>query len=201
MSEFGQMLSPSMPPPNMPQLPSSFGARFCRWVFRVCGWRFVGELPDVPKLVAIAAPHSSNWDVIWGLLFKIGWRLEITFIGKREAFFWPIGPILKHFGGIPINRQAAQGLVGEMARLFAAHDKLWLALAPEGTRKKVKKWKSGFLRIAREAGVPILPAYFHYPEKTIGVGPLFYPSGDIEADMTRIREFYAPWQGKNRGTT
>ena len=84
--------------------------------------------------------------------------------------------------------------------MFAANEKLWLALAPEGTRKKVKEWKSGFLRIALAANVPILPVYFHYPEKTIGFGPLFHPSGDVDADMAKIRGFYRPWQGKNRGT-
>jgi 1-acyl-sn-glycerol-3-phosphate acyltransferase len=87
-----------------------------------------------------------------------------------------------------------------MAALFQQHERLWLALAPEGTRKKVQKWKGGFWHIARAAGVPILPAYFHYPEKIIGFGPLFHPSGDLEADMAKIREFYRPWIGKNRGT-
>jgi 1-acyl-sn-glycerol-3-phosphate acyltransferase len=187
-------------PPQAPQLPPSIWARLCRWIFRRCGWRFAGEFPDVAKCVVIAAPHSSNWDVVWGLLLKIGWRLDVKFMGKREAFFWPVGLILKHFGGIPIDRKAAQGLVGEMTDLFATREKLWLALAPEGTRKKVTKWKSGFLRIAREAQVPVLPAYFHYPQKTIGLGPLFHLTGNLEADMARIRAFYVPWQGKNRGT-
>ena len=187
-------------PPQVPQLPPSIWARLCRWIFFRCGWRFAGEFPDVAKCVVIAAPHSSNWDVVWGLLLKIGWRLDIRFMGKREAFFWPVGAILRHFGGIPIDRKAAQGLVGEMTNLFATREKLWLALAPEGTRKKVTKWKSGFLRIAREAQVPVLPAYFHYPQKTIGLGPLFHLSGNLEADMARIRAFYVPWQGKNRGT-
>ena len=189
------------PPPNVPQFPPSFAGRLSRRIFRRCGWRLAGELPNVPKLVAIAAPHSTNWDVVWGLLFIIGLRLQIRFIGKREAFFWPVGPLLRSFGGIPIDRSAAHGLVGDMARQFAADDKLWLALAPEGTRKKVHKWKTGFWHIARAAGVPILPAYFHYPEKIIGLGPLIYPSDDLAADMAKIREFYRPWQGKNRGTT
>jgi 1-acyl-sn-glycerol-3-phosphate acyltransferase len=188
-------------PPNAPQYPPSFAGRLCRRTFLACGWRVAGELPNVPKLVAIAAPHSTNWDVVWGLLFIIGLRLQIRFIGKREAFVWPIGPLLRSFGGIPIDRSAAHGVVDEMARQFATHDRLWFALAPEGTRKKVHKWKSGFWHIARAAGVPILPAYFHYPEKTIGFGPLIYPSDDLAADMAKIREFYKPWQGKNRGTT
>ena len=187
-------------PPNVPQLGPSLAAPVCRWLFRRCGWRVVGELPDIPKLVAIAAPHSSNWDVIWGLLVKIGLRLDVGFIGKREAFFWPLGPILRNFGGIPIDRKAAQDVVGEMRRRFETRDRLWLAIAPEGTRKRVQKWKSGFWRIAHEAGVPILPVYFHYPEKTIGFGPLIHPGDDLDADMARIREFYRPWIGRNRGT-
>ena len=87
-----------------------------------------------------------------------------------------------------------------MRREFQSRDRFWLALAPEGTRKKVQKWKTGFWHIAREAGVPILPIYFHYPEKTVGLGPLFHPTDDVAADMARIREFYRPWIGKNRGT-
>jgi len=187
-------------PPQMPQYPPSGAGALCRWLFARRGWRVVGEFPNVPKLVAIAAPHSSNWDVIWGLLVKIGMRLNVRFIGKREAFFWPLGPILRGFGGIAIDRRHAQNVVADMAAMFAQNEKLWLAIAPEGTRKKVKEWKNGFWRIARAANVPILPVYFHYPEKTIGLGPLIYPSDDLDADMAKIREFYKPWQGKNRGT-
>jgi 1-acyl-sn-glycerol-3-phosphate acyltransferase len=196
------MSAPVFPPvqPNMPRLGPSLAAPLWRWIFARGGWRVAGEFPDVAKAVVIAAPHSTNWDVIWGLLVKFGLRLDVHFIGKREAFFWPLGPVLRAFGGMPIDRKAAHGVVGEMARQFAAHERFWLAIAPEGTRKKVKKWKSGFWHIARAANVPIIPIYFHYPEKTLGFGPLLYPSADVDADMARIREFYAPWQGKNRGS-
>jgi len=187
-------------PEHVPQLGPSPAAPLCRWLYTHCGWKLAGEVPDVAKLVAIAAPHSTNWDVIWGLLLKVGLRLDVHFIGKREAFFWPLGPILRNFGGIGIDRSAAHGVVDEMRRQFEGHERFWLALAPEGTRKKVQKWKSGFWHIARATGVPILPVYFHYPEKTLGIGPLFQPSADLEADMARIREFYRPWIGKNRGT-
>ena len=187
-------------PPNLPQFAPSFAAPICRWIFARCGWRVAGEFPNVAKLVVIAAPHSTNWDVVWGLLVKVGLRLDIRFIGKREAFVWPLGPLLRSFGGIPIDRSAAHGVVGEMRRQFESHERFWLAIAPEGTRKKVQKWKSGFWHIAHDAGVPILPVYFHYPEKTVGLGPLIHPGGDVDADMTRIREFYRPWVGKNRGT-
>ncbi|MBU6198140.1 MAG: lysophospholipid acyltransferase family protein [Xanthomonadaceae bacterium] len=196
------MSAPAFPqaPPQMPQYAPSLTGALCRYLYLRSGWRVAGEPPDMPKLVAIAAPHSSNWDVIWGLLVKLGLRLDVRFIGKREAFFWPLGPVLRGFGGIPIDRRHAQNVVREMAELFAANERLWLAIAPEGTRKKVKEWKSGFWRIARAANVPILPVYFHYPEKTIGFGQLIYPSDDLDADMARIREFYRPWMGKNRGT-
>jgi len=187
-------------PPNMPQTRPSMATGICRWLLGLFGWRMVGELPDVAKLVVIAAPHSTNWDVSWGLLFKISLRLDVHFIGKREAFVWPLGSVLRAFGGIPVDRSAAHGVVGEMGRQFAERDRFWLALAPEGTRRKVQKWKTGFWHIARKAGVPVLPVYFHYPEKTVGLGPLFHPTDDVAADMARIREFYRPWIGKNRGT-
>lgn len=187
-------------PAQVPQLAPSCAGALSRWVYARCGWRIDGELPNVPKLVAIVAPHSSAWDVIWGLLAKIGLRLSIRFIGKREAFVWPFGPILRGFGGIPIDRKHAQNVVGEITQLFAANERLWFALAPEGTRRHVKEWKSGFWRIAHAAQVPILPVYFHYPDKTIGFGPLIHPSDDLNADMAKVREFYKPWLGKNRGT-
>jgi 1-acyl-sn-glycerol-3-phosphate acyltransferase len=91
-------------------------------------------------------------------------------------------------------------VVDEMRRQFETNERFWLAIAPEGTRKKVHKWKSGFWHIARAAGVPILPVYFHYPERTVGFGPLLHPGDDLEADMAKIREFYRPWIGRNRGT-
>ena len=197
------MNAPRFPPvpEQMPRLPPApLVGPVCRWIFARCGWRMAGEFPDVAKLVAIAAPHSSNWDVVWGLLVKFGLRLDVRFIGKREAFFWPLGPLLRRFGGIPIDRSGAHGVVGEMRTQFEQRKGFWLAIAPEGTRKPVKKWKSGFWHIAHDAGVPILPIYFHYPERTIGFGPLFHTSDDMAADLARIREFYVPWQGKNRGT-
>jgi len=188
---------PTHLPAQVPQFPPSLGGNLCRWLLRSGGWRFAGELPDVPKLVLIAAPHSSNWDGIFGLLFKVALRLDIRFVGKREVFFWPLGALLRRLGGIPIDRHAAHDLVAQIAGEFAKRERLWFGLAPEGTRKKVKKWKSGFWHIARAAQVPILPAYFHYPDKTIGVGPLLVPSDSYEVDMAKLRAFYAPIRGKN----
>lgn len=194
--------SPSMParlPPAMPQFPD----RAWRKPFRACvnaaGWRLEGELPDVPKLVLIVAPHSSWWDGIWGLLFKVALGVDISFMAKRELFRWPLGGLLRRLGGVPIVRDAAHDVVGQMVARFAASERLWLGIEPEGTRKAVTRWKSGFWHIARQAGVPILPGYFDYPRKVIGLGPLFHPGPDKDADIAALRAFYAPFRGKHRG--
>jgi 1-acyl-sn-glycerol-3-phosphate acyltransferase len=196
--------APLLPPipPNMPQLPAQ--RRFSRWlgrsVLRLGGWRVTGTLPDIPKLVLIAAPHSSNWDGIWGMAAKMALGFDVRVLGKDALFWWPLSTVLRQLGVIPLDRSRPQGVVDQAVELVRSSPKMWFALAPEGTRKPVEKWKSGFLKIAHGAGVPVLMAYFHYPERTIGIGPLFHTSGDLEADMAAVRAWYRPWQGKNRGT-
>jgi 1-acyl-sn-glycerol-3-phosphate acyltransferase len=185
--------------PSMPQFPGNAWRRLCAKLLRLAGWRLVGELPDRAKLVLIAAPHSSWWDGIWGLLFRSALGADISFMAKRELFKGPLGWALRRAGGIPIERTNAHGVVEQMVERFAAVERLWLGITPEGTRKRVTKWKNGFWHIAREAGVPIVPVYFDYPTRTIGLGPLFEPSADLTADVAELRAFYAPWRGKHRG--
>lgn len=188
-------------PPNMPQVKPN---RFTRWlgrsVLRLGGWRMTGTLPDIPKLVLIAAPHSSNWDGIWGFAAKLALGFEVKVLGKEQLFWWPLGPLLRRLGVIPIDRSSPQGTVQQAAELIRDSDRMWFALTPEGTRRKVERWKGGFLKIAQQAQVPVLMAYFHYPEKVIGVGEVFHPTGDMEADMAYVRAWYRPWIGRNRGT-
>lgn len=186
-------------PPEMPQFPPHIGRRFCGWVLRRGGWRLVGELPNRGKLVLIAAPHSSWWDGFWGLLFKTALGADIAFMAKRELFRGPLGWVLGQLGGVPIERSATHGVVEQMVERFQQNPRLWLGIAPEGTRKRVAKWKTGFWHIAREAKVPILPVYFDYPSKTIGIGPLFDPGDDVKADLAALRDFYRPFRGKYRG--
>jgi 1-acyl-sn-glycerol-3-phosphate acyltransferase len=189
-------------PPNMPQVPAN--RRFSRWfgrsVLRLGGWRVSGTLPDIPKLVLIAAPHSSNWDGVWGMAAKIAMGFDARVLGKDSLFWWPLSILLRRLGVIPLDRSNPQGVVEQSVALIRRSPKLWFALAPEGTRKPVERWKSGFLKIAHGAGVPILLVYFHYPDKIIGMGPLFHTTGDLQADMAAIRAWYRPWQGRNRGT-
>lgn len=189
---------PGQLPEQMPKFRDRVGRRACRALVKLCGWHLVGDFPDVPKLVLIAAPHSSWWDGIWGLLIKIAVGANIHFMAKQELFIGPQGWMLRRLGGMPIDRRATKGVVEQMVDAFTDKPSLWLALAPEGTRKQVESWKSGFWHIAHQAGVPVFPIAFHYPGKSIHLGPLFELSDDMQADIKRLRQFYAPFKGKHR---
>ena len=200
MAADGPLLPPI--PPNMPQVPAS--RRFSRWlgrtILRLGGWRVTGTFPDIPRLVLIAAPHSSNWDGIWGMAAKMALGFDARILGKDSLFWWPLSVVLRRLGGIPLDRSKPQGVVEQSIELIRQSPQLWFALAPAGTRKPVQQWNAGCLKLAHGAGVPVLMAYFHYPDRTIGIGPLFHTTGDLPADMAAIRAWYRPWQGKNRGT-
>lgn len=187
-------------PPSMPRTRSS---RFTRWMarsaLRACGWRVVGAFPDAPKAVLLGAPHSSNWDGFWGLLVKVALGVDVRIFAKHQLFWWPLGPLLRRLGVIEVNRSATRGFVDQIVDRFGSEERLWIGIAPEGTRKPVERWKTGFWKIAKGAGVPVVPAYFHYPDKTIGIGEPFALGDDMDADMARIRAWYAPWRGRNRG--
>lgn len=189
-------------PPQAPRVPPSAFSRWLgRTVLRLGGWRMVGAFPDLPKVVLIGAPHSTNWDGIWGFAAKMALGLDIKILGKDSLFRVPVlGALLRRFGVIPVDRSAAHGVVEQAAEMIMSADRLWFGLAPEGTRRLVERWKPGFWKIARAAGVPVLPAYFHYPDKVIGIGPPFELTGDMDADLARIRDWYRPWQGKYHGT-
>ena len=188
-------------PPNAPRVrPNGFARWLGRTILKLGGWRMVGAFPDIAKLVLIAAPHSSNWDGIYGFAAKLAMGLDIKVLGKRELFWWPLGPVLRRLGVIAVDRNAAGGVAEQAASLIIQADTIWFALAPEGTRKPVTRWKSGFWKIARMADVPVLPAYFHYPDRIIGIGPPFVLGADMAADIARIRDWYRPWQGRHHGT-
>jgi 1-acyl-sn-glycerol-3-phosphate acyltransferase len=171
-----------------------------RGLLRLSGWRLVGQLPDEPKLILIGAPHSSYWDGVWGLMMKIALGINVNIMIKREVLEGPLGVILRPIGMIPINRSAALNVVDQMVQRFREKDRMWLGITPEGTRKHVKQWKSGFLRIARDAGVPILPVFIDYPSKCFTLGPPVRASDDPDADMAAIRAMFRPYRGKYRNT-
>lgn len=194
-------MSPRLPPlaPAVPQVRRGPGHYACRAFLRLAGWRLEGSLPEVRRLVVIAAPHSSAWDGFWGLLFKVGLGLDLHFMGKRELFRGPLGWVLRRLGGLPVDRQAPHGVVEQMSSLFAGADALWLGLAPEGTRRATLRWRSGFWHIARAAAVPVLPVAFDYPQRRIVVGVPFTPSASFEEDLQQLKAFYLPFRGLRRG--
>lgn len=174
------------------------------WTLRALGlvawlmpWRIEGELPDVPKLVMIAAPHSSNFDGVYGLCAACAIGFEPAWMGKHTLFQTPLAPLLFRLGGIPTDRGQAHGVVRQMADEFARRERMWLVLAPEGTRKPVPRWRSGFYRIALAAGVPIFPVAFDYPRRRVVLLPLFEPTGDYAADLARLQALYLPFEGRH----
>jgi 1-acyl-sn-glycerol-3-phosphate acyltransferase len=167
-----------------------------RNVLRLLGWRAVGEFPPgCERCVLIAAPHTSNWDLPFMIAFQMAFELRISWMGKHTLFLGPFGSFMRWLGGIPVHRGERDGKVDEMARLFAERAQLVLAIAPEGTRGRADHWKSGFYRIAREARVPIVPAYLDYGTRTAGFGPPIVPSASLRADMDQLRAVYAGKRG------
>jgi 1-acyl-sn-glycerol-3-phosphate acyltransferase len=182
--------------PNVQRAHGPFAAAVGRFIMGIRGWRVEGEFPNVPRMVLIVAPHTSNWDFPVGLQAKLALRLGCTFIGKHTLFRWPFGILMRWLGGIPVDRSAAAGFASDVARAMREAEKMTVALAPEGTRKLIPQWKSGFYRIAVESGAPILPVGFDYSRKVVFFAPLFHPTGDYERDLAQLRSYYRPGMGK-----
>lgn len=163
---------------------------------KLLGWKMTGALPDLPKMVIAAGPHTSNWDFLVGVGAMYSSGFKVSFLGKDSLFRPPLGWIMRWLGGRPVDRSAAHGLVAESIRQIADADKFILALAPEGTRKPTRQWKTGFWHVAKGARLPIVLGYFDYAAKEVGFGPVIWP-GEIEDDMRTIQQFYATKRGKN----
>ena len=190
-------------PVHVPDRPASlprWGSPALRSVghglLRGMGWRFVGALPDGPRFVAIGAPHTSNWDFVVAMSALMALGLRVHWVGKHTLFRPPFGSFMRWLGGIPIDREATRGIVEQLVDAFEERDRFILGIAPEGTRSKVTRWKTGFYRIAQGAGVPILPVGIDWATRSIHLGDLFVPTGDREADMARLRAWFAPFVGK-----
>jgi 1-acyl-sn-glycerol-3-phosphate acyltransferase len=173
---------------------------FSRAFLRLTGWRIEGALPEgAPKAVLIAAPHTSNWDLPYTLMTAFYLRLKIYWMGKESIFRWPFGPLMRWLGGISVDRGRSTNLVAASADAIRVADgPLQLVVPPEGTRGRTRHWKTGFYFIALQAEVPIILAYMDYPRKLAGLGPVFVPTGDVDADMLKIKQFYAPFKGKRQ---
>ena len=167
-----------------------FWPRVARFLLRMGGWTAVGPQFDVKKAVIIGAPHTSNWDGYWALVYMVATGLRVKFFIKKSLFWFPLNILLRGLGGIPLDRGKAGRAVDQAVALINDNEEIYLGLAPEGTRSLKPGWKSGFYRIAEEAGVPILLAFFDYENKRLGIGPMYTLTGDPEGDLAIIRSFY-----------
>ena len=167
-----------------------------RAMLKLLGWRVEGEFPNLPKFVVAVAPHTSNWDFVVGASAMFALDLRLAFIGKHTIFRGPFAPVLRWMGGIPVDRSSPHGVVGESVAAFAATERRILAIAPEGTRSRVRQFKSGFLHIARGAGVPVTLAALDYEARCVRIGPTFEVGADIEAERAKTEAFFAPVRGK-----
>jgi 1-acyl-sn-glycerol-3-phosphate acyltransferase len=165
-------------------------------LLKLLGWRANGVLPRELKYVLIVAPHTSNWDLFYGIILAFALKLDARYIAKKELFRGVFSPLMTWSGAIPIDRSSSHHIVDQMASKFKESEKFILALAPEGTRHRKDCWKSGFYHIALDAHVPILLAFIDYASKTGGAGPLIYPTGNLEQDTSVFRNFYLTVQGK-----
>lgn len=154
-------------------------------------WTILGDLPDTPRFVLIVAPHTSNWDFVVALLADLALDMDAAWMGKHTIFVGPFGRWLHGLGGIPVIRHAAHNVVAQMVSEFARRDRMILALAPEGTRRKVKRWKSGYWHIAHAVGVPILPVGLDYRRRAIVIGELLQPGDSHEDDEATLLRFFA----------
>ena len=164
-------------------------------ILAIIGWRAIGKPLNNQRFVLIGAPHTSNWDFPLMLMVVLKLRLKPNWMGKHSLFMFPFGGFMRWLGGIPIDRSQHNGVVDQVVEQYRQNPQLVVLVPPEGTRKQVKEWKTGFYHIARNAGVPILMGYLDVGKKEAGLADFFFPTGDTEADILAIRAFYADKKG------
>lgn len=186
------------PPQQAPRMGNCVTRALGRGLLRLLGWKITGDFPDEPKLVLALAPHTSNWDFVIAFAALMATGIRVSYLMKKEAFIWPFKGFFMAWGGIPLDRQAAQDTVEQIHCWFAVHDKVWVVITPEGTRSKVERWKKGFLRLAYAAEVPVLLVAWDYPRKTIVLDRCWPLTGDIDEDEVAMRTYVnITYRGRN----
>ena len=171
---------------------------FYKWLLKLSGWKLTTNLlPTDKKLICIFAPHTSNWDFVTMVVAKFALGIKVRYLGKHSLFKWPYGWFFRALGGIPVYRHEHNNVVGQVGKLIKENESIWLALAPEGTRSFTPYWKSGFYHIAETTKLPMLMFYLDNKSRTIGFSDLLVVSGDIDADMKKISDFYSDKEGYN----
>lgn len=175
--------------PNTPRM----GNALTRWIgdviLKAMGWTLVGKLPDLKKAIIIGGPHTSNWDLFLAMGSMLSVGLKFSWMMKKEAFIWPLGGLWKSMGGIPIDRAAKIDVIGQVKNFFATQDKVWLGITPEGTRSKVERYKTGYLRIAKGVGVPLFIVGIDSVNKHVVLDKVWEPTDEIETENAAIKAY------------
>lgn len=175
--------------------------RISKWfgltILKLLGWKVTGDFPAQQKMVVAVAPHTSNWDFIITISVVLALNLQIKFMAKSALFTFPLKKLMLSLGGVPIDRNAKNGTVMQMVQQFSDQEQLILAIAPEGTRSKTRQWKSGFLRIASKANVPLLPVSIDYQKKEVHFLDLVTVSDNIDEELYRFKQNYNEVCAKN----
>jgi 1-acyl-sn-glycerol-3-phosphate acyltransferase len=180
-----------------PRRGNAFSRALATTALKLAGWRIEGGLPREPRFVTVVAPHTSNWDFLVAVAAMFAVGLRLTWLGKHTLFRWPADPVLRWLGGEPVDRSVQGGTVSQAVQRFRAEPRYALGMAPEGTRKRVTEWKSGFHRIARQAGVPLFPVWLDYGARTVRLGAPIWPTEDADADIARLRATYTKDMARN----
>jgi 1-acyl-sn-glycerol-3-phosphate acyltransferase len=180
----------SQPDLALPRWGNRLTQRVGAAVLRAWGWRVTGAVPAVPKLVVVAAPHTSWFDVPLGVAAMLALGIRVHWFAKHTLFWPPLRTLLRWLGGFPVDRAVHGGVTAHVARLMRSRQRFVLALAPEGTRRKVARWRSGFYHIARGAGAAVVPVALDYSRREIAIGPPLAPSGDYDADLAHVKRHF-----------
>jgi len=184
-------------PPSLPRRGNAVTRALARALLALFGWRIEGQIPDRPKLVAIVAPHTSNWDFVLGIATVYALGLRVRFLGKHTLFRPPLGWLMRWLGGTPVVRETPQGAVSAAVEMMAGEEKVVLGLAPAGTRTRGAPWRSGFYHIAVIAKAPILPVAFDFGRRAIRLFPPLEPGGDYASDLPKLQALYEGVRGMN----
>jgi 1-acyl-sn-glycerol-3-phosphate acyltransferase len=193
-------MTPALIEDSLPRRGGALTRLVGRGLLKVLGWRVEGQLPDRRKIVAIVAPHSSGLDFLIAIGLVFWWNLRVRYIGKKELFRFPLGPVMSWLGGIPIDRQASTGVIDQVVAEIERSDRVLLGIAPEGTRRYGARWKTGFYWIAKRTGAAIVPVYLDWSRKVIGLLPPIEPTEDAAADLADIVRHYAGYTRRDGRT-
>lgn len=163
---------------------------------KILGWRIIGNKPTANKFVMVVAPHTSNWDFMVGVWARSTLRMKAWYVAKKELFIWPFGYLFRALGGFPIDRKKSTHLVDQIVDLFNSREYFNLTITPEGTRSYNDNWKTGFYHIAQKAGVPIQLVGFDYERRIVQIAEPFTPSGNLEADIREMKNWFKQFKGK-----